>query len=173
MMANQRRSSRRLSTCYKKLGVLEKGESYGTWTLLHNRQVLRSCSGFAEERCKVYFFERRHFFKALAMGLESPNPSILKIMKVLPVFNDVHRFLILSNISKLRIIKVKYGSVLVKEGAPAKYVYILKSGSLNVSSLSPLQTFTPNFRHPFLNPFEGCFFSVSTHCPSLILADFL
>lgn len=116
----------------EKIGEVGQRESYGVWTLLSNKNLLASMTGIAACKTKVSFFKRKHFFEALEMGLTSKRPEILNILWNIPVFSEIPRFQILGNISKLRLIEMKYGDILTEEGKEANAVFILKSGDIDV-----------------------------------------
>lgn len=117
---------------FDKIGFLEKGDSYGVWTLLNNKVMVRALSGVAVTETRISYFKRNHFFEAMEMGLTSKKPEILNILWNLPVFSKMPRFQILGNISKLKLVKLKYGEVVAREGEDAEFVYILKKGKINV-----------------------------------------
>jgi CRP-like cAMP-binding protein len=114
------------------IGSLVRGESYGVWSLLNNKVILRSMTGVAKTNVKVYYFKREHFFEALSMGLSSSQPAILRVLMNLPVFARLPRYLLLSNISKFKLIKKTFGQSICQEAELAKSVYLIKSGSLKV-----------------------------------------
>lgn len=118
----------------EKIGYLGKGDSYGLWTLLSNKVMVRSMSGIASTDTKVSYFRRNHFFEALMMGLTSRKPEILRVLWNLPVFSKIPKFQILGNISRLRLCTYKYGEALAEEGEQASFAFILKTGKLNVKN---------------------------------------
>lgn len=67
------------SSDFQKVASLKRGHSYGESILLTNKVLLRSFTAVAEEDVVAYYLPREMFTEAIAMGLNEPNPKILKV----------------------------------------------------------------------------------------------
>ena len=121
-----------LANYFYKIGNLQKGESYGVWTLLNNKRVVRSMTAITAEDTKVFYFSRHHFFDALNMELNTTNPRILRVINTVPCFRLRSNLCILNNVSKFDRINFIYGQKITCNTEDANFIWILREGTLKI-----------------------------------------